>query len=99
MGQELNFVRSIQRTLTPEDQLEFELDDELPNEFGDNSTIIYGSFRHRLPLGELSNLIGDGSVPEAVTRRLLRFYSLVHIMRKPIPRTFVKCPRDVHRTA
>ena len=95
----MNFLRSIQKTLTAEDQLEYELDDELPDEFGDNSTIIYGSFRHRFPLGELSNLIGDGSVPEAVTRRLLRFYSLVHIVRKPIPRTFVECPRDVHRTA
>ena len=95
----MNFLRSIQKTLTAEDQLEYELDDELPDEFGDNSTIIYGSFRHRFPLGELSNLIGDGSVPEAVTRRLLRFYSLVHIVRKLTRRTFVECPRDVHRTA
>lgn len=68
----MNFLRSIQEQLTPEDQLQYELDDELPNEFGDNSEIIYGSFRHRFPLGELSNLIGDGSVPEAVTKRLLR---------------------------
>ena len=72
MGQKMNFLRSIQEQLTPEDQLQYELDDELPNEFGDNSEIIYGSFRHRFPLGELSNLIGDGSVPEAVTKRLLR---------------------------
>ena len=69
-------MRSIREQLSPEDEIQYELEDELGNEFGNNSEIIYGAFRHRFPLGEKSgNLIGDGSVPEAVTKRLLRFKS------------------------
>ena len=67
-------MRSIQKQLTPGHELSCDLHDELPNEFTGNADIIYGSFRHLLPLGESSKLIGGGSVPGAVTRRLMRFY-------------------------
>ena len=66
-------MESIRQQLTPAHKLEYDLDDELPNEFTQNNEIIYGSFRHLFPLGDLSNLIGKGSVPEAVTKRLMTF--------------------------
>ena len=83
-----HYLKSIQKVLTKEKKKvlqetesrgeEFQeekltLENDLPNEFFNNDTIIYSSFRHLLPLGHKSNIIGTGSVPEVVSRRLMRF--------------------------
>ena len=72
-----DFLRSVRKVVTPADeesqQEALTLDEDLQNEFTNNDGIIYGSFRHLLPLGNKSKLIGVGSVPEVVSRRLMRF--------------------------
>ena len=55
-------------------QARMKLANYLGNEFVNNKDIIYGSFKHLFPLGDKTTLIGTGSVPEVVTRRLMRFY-------------------------